>query len=312
MGIIANTFETYQAIGNREDLANTIYNISPSDVPFMSMIGRSKAKNTLVEWQTDALASAVATNAQKEGDDYAFDQVTPTVRLTNHTQISRKTIIVSGSQQAGNHAGVSSELAYGLAKKSKELKRDMESCLTNKVAKAAGASDTARKLGGLETWISSNTSRHSGGSGAGGGAAPTDGTQRAFTIAMLKSVIQSCYSAGSDSNTIMVGPFNKGVLSGFAGREGARQMSSEKKINVAADLFSSDFGDYKVIPNRFQRDKSAFIIDPEYWSVAYYRDFKQEEVAKTGDAIKRALLVEFTLVSKNEASSGIIADLTTS
>jgi hypothetical protein len=264
----------------------------------------------------DNVAAAVATNAQKEGDDYAFDAVVPTVRLTNHTQISRKTIIVSGSQQAGNHAGVSSELAYGLAKRSKELKRDMETCLTNKVAKAAGASDTARKLGGLETWISTNTSRGGGspvGSGAGGGAAPVDaGTARAFTVAMLKTVIQACYSAGSDSNTIMVGPHNKGVLSGFAGRDGARQMGAEKKINVAADLFSSDFGDYKVIPNRFQRDKSAFVIDPEYWSVAYYRDFKQEEVAKTGDAIKRALLVEFTLVSKNEASSGIIADLTTS
>jgi len=278
----------------------------------MSMIGRSKAKNTLVEWQTDALAAAVATNAQVEGDEYAFDAVTPTVRLNNYAQISRKTIIVSGSQQAGNHAGVSSEMAYGLAKKSKELKRDMESCLTNKVAKAAGSTSAARKLGGLETWISSNTSRHSGGSGAGSGAAPVDGTQRAFTVAMLKSVIQACYSAGSDSNTIMVGPFNKGVLSGFAGRDGARQMGSEKKINVAADLFSSDFGDYKVIPNRFQRDRSAFVIDPEYWSVAYYRDFKQEEVARTGDAIKRALLVEFSLVSKNEGSSGIIADLTTS
>ena len=264
----------------------------------------------------DNVASAVATNAQVEGDEYAFDAVTPTVRLSNYTQISRKTIIVSGTQQAGNHAGVSSEMAYGLAKKSKELKRDMESCLTQNVAKAAGSTSAARKLGGLETWISSNTSRGGGspvGSGAGAGAAPVDaGTARAFTVAMLKTVIQACYSAGSDSNTIMCGPHNKTVLSGFAGREGARQMSAEKKINVAADLFSSDFGDYKVIPNRFQRDKSAFVIDPEYWSVAYYRDFKQEEVAKTGDAIKRALLVEFTLVSKNEASSGIIADLTTS
>ena len=101
----------------------------------MSMVGRSKAKNTLVEWQTDALASAVATNAQVEGDEYAFDAVVPTVRLSNYTQISRKTIIVSGSQQAGNHAGVTNEIAYGLAKKSKELKRDMETCLTNKIAK---------------------------------------------------------------------------------------------------------------------------------------------------------------------------------
>ncbi len=264
----------------------------------------------------DNVASAVATNAQVEGDEYAFDAVVPTVRLNNQTQISRKTIVVSGSQQAGNHAGVSSEMAYGLAKKSKELKRDMESCLTQNVARTAGSTSAARKLGGLETWISTNTSRGTGspnGSGAGSGAAPVDaGTARAFTVAMLKSVIQACYSAGSDSNTIMVGPHNKGVLSGFAGRDGARQMTSEKKIIAAADLFASDFGDYRVIPNRFQRDKSAFVLDPEYWSVAYYRDFRQEEVAKTGDAIKRALLVEFTLVAKNEASSGIIADLTTS
>ena len=277
----------------------------------MSMIGRSKAKNTLVEWQTDALASAVATNAQIEGDEYAFDAVVPTVRLSNYTQISRKTIIVSGSQQAGNHAGVTNEIAYGLAKKSKELKRDMETCLTNKVAKAVGASGTARKLGGLETWISSNTSRGTNGAGAGAGAAPTDGTQRAVTEAMVKAVIQACYSAGSDSNTIMCGPFNKGKISAFTGRSSARQNVAATTIQAAADLYSSDFGDYKVIPNRFQRDKCAFVLDPDYWSVAYYRDFKQEEVSKTGDAIKRALLVEFSLVAKNEGSSGVIADLTT-
>ena len=316
MAIVSNTFESYQAIGNREDLANTIYNISPSDVPFMSMIGRSKAKNTLVEWQTDALAAAVATNAQVEGDEYAFDAVVPTVRKSNYTQISRKTIIVSGSQQAGNHAGVTNEIAYGLAKKSKELKRDMETCLTNKVAKTAGSSGNARKLGGLETWLTTNVSRGGGspaGSGAGSGAAPVDaGTARVLTETLLKTVIQSCYSAGSDSNTIMVGPFNKGKISGFTGRSSARQNVAATTIQAAADLFSSDFGDYKVIPNRFQRDKCAFVLDPDYWSVAYYRDFKQEEVSKTGDAIKRALLVEFSLVAKNEGSSGIVADLTTS
>ena len=254
----------------------------------------------------------MATNAQIEGDEFAFDAVVPTVRLSNYTQISRKTIIVSGSQQAANHAGVSSELAYGLAKKSKELKRDMETVLTNKVAKAAGSSGNARKLGGLETWISSNVSRGTNGAGAGGGAAPTDGTQRALTEAMLKTVIQSCYSAGSDSNVVMVGPHNKGVISGFTGRSSARQMIGATKIQAAADMFASDFGDYKIIPNRFSRDRTAFVLDPDYWSVAYYRDFQQKDVAPTGDALKKALLVEFTLVAKNEASSGLVADLATS
>ena len=315
MAIVANTFQTYQAIGRREDLSNTIYNISPTDVPFMSMIGRSKATNTLAEWQTDALDAAAA-NAQVEGDEYAFTAVTPTVRLGNYTQISRKTVIVSGSQQAGNNAGRDSEMALQLAKSSKALKRDMEKALTGNVAKAAGNASTARKLGGMETWISTNVSRGSGspaGSGAGGGAAPVDAqTARAMTETLLKSVIQSTYSSGGDPSVLMVGPFNKGVVSGFAGRSTARQNIAKDAIQAAAHLYASDFGELKVIPNRFQREKSAFVIDPEYWSTAYYRDFKQEEVAKTGDAIKRALIVEFTLIAKNQAASGIVADLTTS
>ena len=311
MAIVANTFQTYQAIGRRENLADTIYNISPSDVPFMSMIGRSKATNTLAEWQTDALAAAAA-NAHIEGDEYAFTAVTPTVRLGNYTQISRKTVIVSGTQQAGNNAGRDSEMAYQLAKNSKALKRDMETALTSKVAKAVGATGTARTLGGLETWTSTNKSRGTNGAGAGAGAAPTDGTQRAFTETILKAVIQATYSSGGDPSVLMVGPFNKGVVSGFTGRSSARQMIGATKIQAAADLYASDFGDLKVIPNRFQRERSAFVLDPEYWSVAYFRDFKQEEVAKTGDAIKRALLVEYTLIAKNEGASGICADLTVS
>ena len=315
MAIVTNTFQTYQAVGRREDLANTIYNISPSDVPFMSMIGRSKCTNTLAEWQTDALAAA-ANNAQIEGDSYAFTAVTPTVRLGNYTQISTKTVVISGSQQASNNAGRDSEMSLQLAKNSKSLKRDMETALTQNVAKTAGSTSAARKTGGLETWTSTNVSRGSGspvGSGAGAGAAPVDaGTKRAFTETILKAVIQSTYSSGGDPSVLMVGPFNKGVVSGFTGRSSARQMIGESKIQAAADLYASDFGDLKVIPNRFQRETSAFVLDPEYWSVAYFRDFKQEDVAKTSDANKKALLVEYALIAKNEAASGICADLTVS
>jgi hypothetical protein len=315
MAALTGTYQTYTAIGRREDLSNTIYNISPSDVPFMSMIGRSKATNTLAEWQTDTLAAA-AHNAQIEGNEYTFSAVPVTTRLGNYTQISSNTVMISGSQQAGNNAGRDSEMALQLAKNSKQLKRDMETVLTQNVAKSAGTASAARKTGGLETWTSSNVSRGSGspvGSGAGAGAAPVDaGTKRAFTETILKAVIQATYSSGGDPSVLMVGPFNKGVVSGFTGRSSARQMIGESKIQAAADLYASDFGDLKVIPNRFQRETSAFVLDPEYWSVAYYRDFKQEDVAKTSDATKKALLVEYALIAKNEGASGICADLTVS
>ena len=311
MAIIANTFQSYTSIGTREDLSNVIYNISPSDTPFMSMVGRGKATNTLHEWQTDAI-DAVAANARVEGDEYTYSAVTPTVRLNNQTQISSKTVIVAGTQMATNNAGRDSEMAYQLAKHSKGLKRDMESALTGKVARAAGNTSTARTLGGYETWPTSNVSRGGGspaGSGAGSGAAPVDAaTKRDLTEALLKTVIQSCYTNGGEPTVLMVGPVNKGKVSAFTGRASARQMIDATKIQAAADLYSSDFGDFKVIPNRFSREQTAYVIDPEFWKVVYLRDFKQEEVAKTGDAIKRALLVEYTLQASNQASSGVIAD----
>lgn len=313
MAIVANTYQTYQAVGRREDLSNTIYNIAPSDTPFMSMIGKAKATNTLAEWQSDSLDAAAA-NAVIDGDDYAYTAVTPTVRLGNYTQISRKTVIVSGSQQASNNAGRDSEMAYQLAKSSKSLKKDMELALTGKVAKSAGSASAARTLGGMETWLTSNVSRGAGspaGSGAGLGAAPVDAaTKRALTETLLKTVIQSCYSSGGDPSTVMVGPVNKGKISGFDGRSSARQMIAKDAIQGGAHLYSSDFGELKIIPSRLSREQSCFVLDPEYWKVAYFRDFKQEEVAKTGDATKRALLVEYTLISANEAASGIVADCT--
>ena len=272
---------------------------------------KRQATNTLHEWQTDAL-DAVAANARVEGDEYTYSAVTPTVRLNNQTQISSKTVIVAGTQMATNKAGRDSEMAYQLAKHSKALKRDMESALTGKVARAAGSTSAARTLGGFETWPTSNVSRGGGspaGSGAGSGAAPVDAaTKRDLTEALLKTVVQSCYTNGGEPSVVMVGPVNKGKVSAFTGRASARQMIDATKIQAAADLYSSDFGDFKVIPNRFSREQTAYIIDPEFWKVVYLRDFKQEEVAKTGDAIKRALLVEYTLQASNQASSGVIAD----
>lgn len=47
MAYLAGTFQTYHAIGNREDLTDDIYNLSPTETPFMSQIaGRAKAKAT--------------------------------------------------------------------------------------------------------------------------------------------------------------------------------------------------------------------------------------------------------------------------
>jgi len=315
MAIVANTFQTYAAIGNREDLSDIIYNISPTDTPFMSSIGKEKASGTLHEWQTDALAQA-ATNAQVEGDEITFLAVNPTVRINNQTQISRKSVIVSGTQDTVNSAGRNNELAYQISKSSKELKRDMEVVLTNNQSKGAGGAAAARTLAGLPSWIQANTSKAANGAnGAVGGVDTpgilrTDGTQRAFTEAQLKDVVKQCWDNGGDPSMIMLGSFNKQKLSGFTGGSTKMTSAEDKRLVAAIDIYESDFGSMTVVPNRFSRNRDCFVLSPDMWCVAYLRDFKLMDLAVTGDAQKKAMLAEYTLVSKNEKASGAVFDLT--
>ena len=320
MAIVANTFQTYAAIGNREDLSDIIYNISPTDTPFMSSIGKEKASGTLHEWQTDALAGA-STNAQIEGDEIAFLAVTPTSRINNQTQISRKSVIVSGTQDTVNSAGRNNELAYQISKSSKELKRDMELVLCNNQSRDAGGAAAARTLAGLASWIQGNVNKAANGANGqfnprGGavdtpGTLRTDGTQRAFTEAQLKDVVAKTWNNGGDPSMIMLGSFNKQKLSGFTGGSTKMTSAEDKRLVAAIDIYESDFGSMTVVPNRFSRNRDCFVLSPDMWSVAFLRDFQLMDLAKTGDAEKKAMLAEYTLVSKNEKASGAVFDLTT-
>ena len=315
MAIVTNTFTRYSAIGIREDLSNVIYNISPEETPFISNIGRESVKNTYFEWQTDSLAAASASNAALEGDDVSsFTAVNPTSRVGNYTQISTKNVVISGTLEALDKAGRRSELTYQLAKLGSELKRDMESALLANQSPVAGNTTTARRTAGLPAFIKTNTSFGTGGADTAGIAARTDGTQRAFTEALLKGVIAKVWESGGTPKMLMVGSFNKQAASAFNGiatRFRDVPAGQQAQIVGAADVYVSDFGTVNIVPNRFQRARDAFIVDPQYASMAVLRPIQQMELAKTGDAEKRLMLVEYGLKVNNEAAHGIVADLTT-
>ena len=325
MSQTSNTFDTFNAKGIRESLSNVIYNISPEETPFMSNVGRENVKNTYFEWQTDSLAAASTTNAQIEGDDVSsFDSTSPTTRIGNYTQVSRKTLILSGTLESVDKAGRRSELAYQLAKRSAELKRDMESImLTNQKADggSAGTSTALRKTGSLLAFLKTNTDKGTGGADPSYTTQPnatrtdaTDANLRTFSETILKSVIQKVWSSGGTPKILMVGPVNKQRVSGFAGIAQIRKEASGNRPAViigAADVYVSDFGNVSVVPNRFQRERDAFVLDPEYAGVAFLRPFQTVELAKTGDAEKRMILVEWGLKVNTEAAHGLAADLTT-
>jgi hypothetical protein len=324
MANVVGGFETYQAIGNREDLTDMIYNISPTETPFMSMAARTKAYMTKHEHQTDALTAATSGGQVIEASTPSNTTVTPTVRVFNYCEIQQKAFLVSGTQNAVRHAGRAEEIAYQLMKTSKELKRNMEAALTQNNGAAVGATSTARVSASLESWMSTNwttqcasaTSAASEGfSSANLCTAPIDATTPAtVTEANVKAIIRAAWTQGGKPDVILVGPYNKVKVSGFSGiltNNIFQQAGGQAKIVAAADGYVSDFGTFKVVPSRFNRDRTLCVLDMDFWSVAYLRPFHQTKLAKTGDHEQRMVLAEYTLESRNEAASGKVADLST-
>jgi hypothetical protein len=321
MAIVSNTFLTYSAKGIREDLSNVITNIAPEETPFMSNIGRESVSNTLFEFQTDTLAAAAA-NAQLEGDDVGtYDAVVATVRVQNYCQISRKTIVLSATEEVVNKAGRRSELAYQIAKRGSELKRDQEFIMLQNTGAVAGDSTTARKTASTLAFLKTNIDYDTT-NGANPtyttlpNAARTDGTVRTFTETILKNVIQKVWTAGGTPKILMVGPVNKQRVSGFTGIASSRFNidggAKPATLIGAVDIYVSDFGNVSVIANRFQRERDAYVLDPDYAKMVVLRPYQQIELAKTGDADKRMLLVEYGLKILAENAHGLAADLVTS
>ncbi|MBR2818217.1 MAG: DUF5309 domain-containing protein [Reyranella sp.] len=331
MGLVTNTVTTYASSKSiREDLSNIIYNIDPTDTPLMSNIKRDTSNQPHFEWQTDGLAVPNTNNAVIEGDDApAVDTYVPTNKVGNYTQISRKTVMVSGSDEKAKMAGIKSMLGYRISQASKELKRDMEATLTSDQVAVVGNNSTARRTAALGSWIITNwyqvatsgspaAPQMSSGSDGYPSTAAVDGTTPvAFAVSHLKNMIQKVYTAGGDipGSFVMVGPHNKTVVSSFNGiATPFRDVPAGKQAQIigAADVYVSDFGTFNIVPNRFQPENRAYMVDPSMLAVTYFRPFEVVPLAKTGDATKRMLIVEYGLRSKNEKGLGTVRGLATS
>jgi hypothetical protein len=325
MAQVANTFETYDAVGNREELADKIWLITPEKTPFLSLIGRKSISTVHPEWQTDTLGSPDTDNNQPEGNDWSYDAIAATTRVGNYAQISEKSFLISRTQENTDKAGRKSELARETAKKSTELKIDMEViCLSNQAASAGtGNGATNRKLAGFRAWLATNDSLGATGSSGsfsnGIQGAATNGTQRALTKALIDDVVLSTANAGGEANVLMMSNYNKTVASRFLDDADVVPLRKEvgkgqATIVGAADAYLTDFGLVTFVPNvQMTRAgatiaRNVFYIDPSMASVGIFDDIQVNKPAKTGDAEKRVLNVEYTLIVNNEAAHGVVAD----
>lgn len=312
----SNTFDSYDAVGIREDLSDIITNISPEETPFMTKSGKSRARNTLHEWQTDSLRASAA-NAHIEGDATTAEARSATTRLGNYTQIFKNAVVVPDTDEGLDKAGRAREIAYQVLKIGKEQKLDIEKALFDNNARVAGNSTTARELAGAPSWLTSNiTNTGSGGADPTGDGtdARTDGTATAFAQADFDACMQSIWENGGNPDTVYLSAFQMNVALGFTGNNNQRSnvQAGDERVIKSLAVYVTPWGTVEFVPSRENRSRDVFIMQDDMWEVATLRPTKNVELAKNGDNTTRQVLTELTLVCKNEAASGMVVDCTTS
>lgn len=317
-----NTFDSYDAVGNREDLQDKIYQVSPEKTPVLSAIKRMKATNKTHEWQRDSLATPNKDNAVIEGDDRTGTAITATERVANTMQLFDKVVVTTSTQEAHKKAGRSSEMKYQIAKGLSEIKRDVEAALVSINPAVAGSATVARKAGGLGVLLYTNALH--GGTGATAAhtsgipsTANTAGTDRAFTEALVKTAMQSVYTNSGEMPTMMsMTPSHKGTFSGFAGIAANRynvKGGQQGVIVGGADVYMSDFGEITVVPNYVQTTAAAnqvYILNPDQLAAVYLQGYKTEPLAKTGHSEKEMISCEVTFAALSEKAHAKIDNLT--
>ena len=310
---ITNAFTTYAAKANREDLSNSIYNIDPFDTPIHSMARRRNVKNRTFDWQTEFLPVVDPNNAQIEGFELARSVSTPTVRLTNVTQISKRDATVSGSQEASDAAGKGSEMGHQMAMASKVLKNDIETIMSSRQARVDGADPgTARKTEGISHWLGRATDKLSAAAGAVIGVtaglpvlatdafpAVAGASQLALTEVMLGDAMQKAYTNGARPSNWVVPPAIKRTVSSFEGRSMSQVLVGKTEVVATVDVIATDFGRVKVLPSLWIPSDVGLLLDPNYLATAYFRNFRSVQIAKIGDAETRMILAEWGVEMRN-------------
>lgn len=308
-----NTFDSYDAVGIREDLSDVIVNVDPDETPFYSKTKKVKASNTLHEWQTDALRAS-ANNAHVEGDDTTAEARTATTRLGNYTQIFKNAVVIPDTDEGLNKAGRGREMAYQILKVAKEQKLDIERAMFLNNAKVAGNSTTAREFAGIPTWLTSNISLGATGAAPTGDGSDTvtPGSSRALTQTIFDGVMQSVWDSGGKADTVYLPSALMDTVLGFTGSNNQRSEVSAKSATVynTTDVYVTPWGRVEFRMNREMPTDTIHVMQSDKWEIATLRGMKQTPLAKTGDNTKRQVVCELTLKCLNEKASGGIYALT--
>lgn len=313
MGVPSNTLQTYQSSNNAENVTEIVMNIDPVETPLLTLAKKTTAEATYTQWPIESLSAVDTANANIEGDDATVDASTTPTLVGNYTQLMDKVASVTTTQNAIKKYGVKNEMAKQMAKKSKELKRDMETTMLLNQARVVGLAGTAQKMRSLPSWLTTNDNRGAGGADGSATAAATDGTQRAFTESLFRSTIVTAITNADElPSVVMAGPANRANLSSQLSGNATRFYElKDGTLNASVSVYRSDYGPLKLVMNRFQRERDMFFINPDYVGVRTLEPMQSVDLARTGLTEKKQLWTNFTLEVSNEKAHAVLADLLT-
>jgi len=304
-------FTAYDTVGNKEDISDVITNISPTDTPFISMIGTEKVHNTLYQWQEDELAAPNLSNALVQGADATVNASVPTYMRQNYTQILGKTLQVAETTDAVARYGRAKETAYQLGKYSKEIKRDLEAIATSSQAAASGSNTVAANFAAYSAQVWTGTDPQAYAENAASNVIKTGSSSTAMSETNFLTALQQLYTLGVDPSMCLIPVGEAQNIASFASASGrTRYIENEgadaKRIVNAVDVYVSPYGEIKIALDRFTPTTDHLIFDPTYWKLAVLRPWTRQTLAKTGDSTKMQILGEFGLIHKNWRASAVV------
>lgn len=317
-----------------EDVMAEIWDISDIPLELSDRIGSSPTHNAYAEWTTDVLGAVDVDNATVDGADAAGNDTAVGARVGNQHQIPDKTVKVSTRARNSGTIGFSDTLAYQLMMRQRELLRDKEAITMQGQASVADDGDSvAGRLGGLPSWLTTNTSRGTGGADGGFSAgtvdAPTAGEARALTETLVRDMAESAWLQGANPSGLMSVPQVIRKLSEYMFSSSARiatlnrneqGMGSATAVGTVT-VFLTDYGvTLEFVPNRLQQTylstdgtpkpvANVFILDWEYLEHGVMQGVQVAELAKTGTADNRQMTTDITLKVLTETAHAVIADV---
>ena len=313
-----------------EDVLRKVFDISRIPLPVQDRVGTSTASNAYHEWLTDRLADPNVDNARVDGSDPTDNDAKGGARVGNQCQISSKTVKVSTRAQ-NSDVFTGNDLARQIMRRNQELRRDVDAIVLQPQASVAdNGTATAGRLGGLPSWLVTNTYRGAGGADGGfsGGlvGAPTPGAARGLTETLVKTAAQDVWKLGGDPSVLMSVP---DVIAGlstymFTGSARIASLQSDQGIKGQTaigyvNVFLTDFDvQLEMIGNRLQQTyidavdvpvANVFVLTPNMLNIAFLHGYRMDALAKTGLSDERDMTVDYTLEVNNEEAHAVIADV---